>query len=205
MSVSEALEFALNCGVKANEKTHERWIKIYHQLGAEYGVAMLAMAGDTRLDLLLRQLEVEILDKLRKQEKSETVSFLMDFQLKLSECWVLSSYEVIRSASQQDRKRERRNEKLKELLNIFELVRMPIAKYEIAGANRGKPHIELVAIGATSAEDTKTYAADGTYIVPRGINCDTGSVTWAPINLETGKTVEISRIELSDQFLNLFT
>src|SRR3546814_6218161 len=79
------------------------------------------------------------------------------------------------------------------------MVRIPIAKGEIQGmCNKAADPIVLAHEDGTGA---KEYANDGTYVMPRRVCADTGSTVWCPVDVTTGHSVQIRRIDLSNELL----
>lgn len=211
MRTTKLLQAALGLSTRNHSAVHERWIAVTHKLGSQAGVAHLAtLASNGRFDIILRQLEAEVLEDIRNPP-TEEADFSFDFMLALSESWMLRSYEVIRSACEQAQSKETAIlDRFKAVRDRFALVRIPVAKAEIGGADRYKrahkklPELELVAVGGGPDSRVKAYAHDGSYVVPRGICRETGAIVWYPIDLKTQTTVAVCRRDLSDEFLALF-
>lgn len=79
---------------------------------------------------------------------------------------------------------------------------MPLAKAEIQQPKKATDPIVLV---HEDGSDPKEYANDGTYVVPRQVCADTGSATWCPVDVTTGQSAPIRRIDLSNELLNIFS
>ncbi|NIJ16556.1 hypothetical protein [Sphingobium vermicomposti] len=199
MTVTELLVTAFNAGMANDVELHEKWIWVTHKLAADSGVAhMGAVASDSRLDMLLRVMELERLERLKAAEAGE-VDFADDIFMSLSECWVLRAYEVIRATW--ERHGRPKEGKIYTLVERLGLVRMPIAKGEIQQAKKAPGPILLVNIDGS---EIKPYAADGSYVMPRGICGATGAALWIVANIKSGGSVEICRRDLSNEFLGLF-
>ena len=200
MRATDHLQLACFMGMERHPELQRRWIDVMHNVGSQWGVAhMIPLASNNRIDLLLRQLEQEQLEKVQDLS-SDDADFSDDLMLALAESWVLRSYEVIRAAAEQARRRGETNEKLAALKYRLGLVRMPIAKAEIKDAKAKEPMLDVLG----GERNPRPYKNDGSYIIPRGSCGTTGSVMWWPIDIKRMTTVEIRRRELSDEFLSLF-
>lgn len=202
MSVGHHLDAAIAIALTKSGDVHERWINVMLLLGARFGVANLRMAHDTRIDMLLRQMEAEFIDT----EQSDAGLFRFDMQVALSEQWILSSYEILRSCCQVARERQTPDPKLKALRDTFSMVRTPLAKYEIDKTNRDKPNIWLHPVEMVEGADNspKQYDTDGSYIIPKGVCPETGAIVWYPIDIRKKATIAICRRDLSNAMLGLF-
>lgn len=211
MRTNDLLQAALRMSAENHSDVRKRWVDLTHRLGAQVGVAHLAtLASNGRFDMMLRQLEAEALEDIQNPPAREN-DFTFDFMLALSESWVLRSYEVIRSACEQAQNTgEAIPDKFKVLKDRLALVRIPIAKAEIGGADRYRkinkklPDLALFPVGDGPDNGAKDYAHDGSYVIPRGICIETGAIVWYPIDLKSQQTVDVCRRDLSDEFLALF-
>lgn len=199
MIVTELLVTAFNVGIANDVDLHKKWISITHKLAGDSGVAHVgAVASDSRLDMLLRVMELERLERLEAAETRD-VDFADDIFISLSECWVLRTYEVIRATwERQGRPKEG---KIYALVKRLGLVRMPVAKGEIQQAKKAPSPMLLVNVDGS---EIKPYAADGSYVTPRGICRTTGAALWIVADIKSGGSVEVCRRDLSDEFLGLF-
>jgi len=198
MNITELVANGYMAALDSQQELHQAWIKQSHKLAAIAGVAHLgAIQSGNRLDLLLRQLEAEY-----EPAPQGIADFSLDLRYSLAECWVLRMYEIIRAASVQLRIKGEENAKLTALKHHMGVVRMPIAKGEIQGMNKKAAQpIMLVYEDGTGATE---YANDGTYVVPRQVCADTGSPMWCPVDIITGQSAQIRRIDLSNELLGLF-
>ncbi|MCW4461348.1 hypothetical protein OK349_06485 [Sphingomonas sp. BT-65] len=175
---------------------HSAWISQSFKLAAIAGEAHIAsIQANNRLDLLLRALEEEW-----EQPPEAVIDYSLDLRYSLSECWVLRSYEVVRAAAQQLYQNGDANEKVAAIKHRLGLVRMPVAKAEIQQARKVTDPIVLV---HEDGSNPKEYANDGSYVIPRQVCADTGSAMWCPVDVLTGESVQIRRIDLSSELLTL--
>ena len=134
----------------------------------------------------------------------EQFDMLPTLQYTLSRMWVLSTYEVIRLAQETDVGRT--HAKLKALRRRIEMVRVPLAKQEIANDQRIKDPITLVRVGPGDPKPQSYSARDPSpYYPPTLGETATGSTAWRVLDSKTGQTVDISRRALSDEMLALFS
>lgn len=198
MSVTDLVASGYLAALDAQKELHEAWNKQSFKVSEISGIGHLAaIQSSNRLDLLLRQLEAEY-----EPAPEGLADFSLDFRFGLAECWVLRVYEIIRAASMQLRLNGKANEKVATLKQRIGLVRIPMAKVEIQGM--GKKNSPVIVLTHEDGTGAKEYANDGTYVIPRQVCADTGSPMWCPVNVNTNKSEQIRRIDLSNEFLTLF-
>lgn len=191
MRVTDILVSAFDAGAANQDILGSRWLTHSHRFAQIAGVAQLMnLQTNGRLDLLLRQLEQERLNQCAPDEGHS-----LTLQSFLSECWALQAYEVIRAAAE----RNKSDVLLGKLRDRFALVRMPLAKVEIAGMKRKNAH--SLTLELEDGSRSRTYSNDGKYVVPRQLCVQTGSIIWLPADIVNETTVAIRRIDLSDEFL----
>ncbi len=184
-----------------------KWATVALKCHSEFGGAHShAVSGISQLDIMLRELE---------REQAEAVPGADDAFLShglittLSDAWLLASYEVVRAAKAQKGAAGTTN-RMKFLHEQLALARMPIAKAEISGADRhrqksgGLPALMMHPVGEGDDNSAKPYAHDGSYVVPKAMCSQTGTIIWYPFDLSTQRTIAVSRLDLSNQFLALF-
>ncbi|SED60147.1 hypothetical protein SAMN05444161_3562 [Rhizobiales bacterium GAS191] len=156
--------------------------------------------SDSRWDALLRQIEDETL-AIIESRKPDPVG-IPETQLSLTRYWLLSMYEVLRLA--QTTKRGRKFARLHEIYRKIEMVRVPIAKLEIANDQKFKG---TIMVGRILGEhvDTRPYGGEERNFHPDMRLCtSTGSVEWRTIDAKSTSPVIISRRMISDECLSLF-
>jgi len=201
MSVTDLLNAAFSIGMAADEEVHKRWITVMHRLAGEGGLTLLgSLSSDSRLDLLLRVMEAEVLEKVQSGGSQE-VDLSFDILFSLSECWVLRVYEGVRAAWERMGRPAEGHDKMRALYHRLGLARMPIAKGEIQQARKAKEPIILAHMDGSNAAP---YEANGSYIVPRLICPEIGAAMWVVVDVTTSGAVTICRRDLSDEFLSLF-
>lgn len=204
MLASDLLQAAYRMAIANGSDINKKWVRLSNRVAGIAGVNHLyPMQQNSRLDLLLRQLERERLDSLQAPPMNE-VDWTLDMQSLLSNAWVLGAYEKIRVLKKRMNDRGEANARVTALAHRFAIVRMPMAKGEIEGMDRklhkGNPPV-LTILGETQAH---RYSDDGGYIMPSGFCGETGAVLWWPVDMTAGKTVATCRRDLSDEFLALF-
>jgi hypothetical protein len=204
MLTRKLLEAAMRKGMADHPELHEKWVKVQYRFAALAGgnaAVLLPFAMNTRVDMLLRTLEAENLQR-PADDAAPDIEFADDLILSLSESWVSRCYELVRVARDGVKARnEEVPEKLAHLLYQLELVRMPIDKGEINKAiyHKGEP----IMLGLADGSDPKEYRK-GSFVLQRGMCGQTGAAMWWPVDLKAQKTVEVCRRDLSDWLLGLF-
>src|SRR5262249_40597957 len=115
---------------------------------------------------------------------------------------VLSMYEAIRLAQETDGGRN--HAKLTALRRRIEMVRVPIAKQQIANDQKIKGLITLVPFGAEGPKQPYSAKDRSPYYPPLLWDDATGSAAWLVLDSKTEEMTAISRRELSDETLALF-
>jgi hypothetical protein len=165
-------------------------------LGAAFGLSGrfdLVTAAPTiqregHLDLLLRCLE----DELSTNNDSSGVDFSFHYMVMFSEKWIVGWYEVLRAFRQRDREAAEARRatsgvsELAEFESIFvdlELLRMPIAKFEIAKDEKQQP-MPMRRVGADLAKPIEFYYPKDPgrfHIMPTAVS-RRGSVMWLALD-----------------------
>jgi hypothetical protein len=123
-----------------------RWVDVCNRMLNCFGVEYFQQhQSDYWTDLILRKVEDEAVVLLAQQSENQPVDSLPTFQISLSRMWVLSTYEGVRLAH--ETAAGRNNAKLAELRRRLEMVRVPLAKQEIANDQKIKDAITLVRVG----------------------------------------------------------
>ena len=181
----------------------ERWIDLYFHMARTFGLESHRHQPDLWVDLILRKMEDNACDRMRDPAASQQVDMLLTLQHALSRMWVLSMYECIRLAHETDDGRI--HAKLTVLRRRIEMVRVPIAKRQIAHDQKIKGTITLVPLGAEDPKQTYSAKDRSPYYPPVVWDNMTGSAVWPVLDSKTGETIFISRRALSDETLALFS
>lgn len=204
MTATELLLTAHGMAMASGEELHKKWISVSFALGSVAGNAhLIALQRNGRLDLMLRLLETERLERMRYDPSKEPI-WSLDLQVALSENWLLSAYEVARAAKAPFKASGNDASRLLALEHRLSLVRMPVAKGVIQGMDR-KPHKNNPPLLMKIGDDTpELYQDDGSYMAPCGLCIETGAVLWYPVDMTKRETVAICRRDLSNEMLALF-
>jgi hypothetical protein len=131
-----------------------------------------------------------------------------------SETWIVGCYEILRAFLQRDREAasagksvsevSERND-FKSIFSDLELLRMPIAKFEIAkDAKLGQP-LAMHRIGDDATKPTEFYDPKDprrSHIMPRGVS-PRGSAVWLALDVRNSRERWVERRDLADRLLNL--
>jgi hypothetical protein len=190
---------------------HAAWIDLSARLAGRIAVAPLLVniqrTGD--LDLLLRAME----DEASASSAPQRLSMAFHYQVMLSETWVANSYEALRVVRQREADAANpSNDKVsdlqifKDLFKDLELLRMPIAKYELAKDTKMKAPLPMQAFPPNGDEtDIKVYDKDDparTHIMPTGLS-PRKSVAWHVFDHSATDGYWVERRDLADRFLSL--
>lgn len=163
----------------------QRWVNLSGQFSGGDSHLMLSMQRVGRLDLILRCVEEEIAPTLFKDnlpEADQPPLLAADMAVALSNSWILEAYEIVRLRRDRIKGDGEPDEALEALYRRLSLVRIPLAKGEIAGTNKHRK---------------RGTAHRPTYM----LNLATGSAVWAVLDKKTGQYVEIVRRDLADEML----
>lgn len=183
-------------------RTAERWVLLSHEMYSRYRRVQATLnQSDGILDTILRTLEAEQLERLgRDRAHQQHEGFWPPtLQILFSRLWVLSTYETLRTMKQTAAGRS--DPALQAVYERFRIVRIPLAKMEVAGANRLGAPLEIFGDGTNRK---LRIGRDTRQILPTTICPRTGSVVWEPIDTTTQTVVKLSRLELSDELLSIY-
>lgn len=204
MKATDVLLAIYDDAVHRERELYEKWISISHKIGAIAGEASsIAFQRNGRLDLMLRLLESERLDRMRIGLIEEPIHSL-DLQVALSENWIMSAYEVARAAKKPFKTSGENSDRLFALEYRLALVRMPIAKGVIKGMDFSKNATHPPLMIRLGDDVSELYQNDGTYIMPMNLCEETGAIVWLPVDMKTRKMVAICRRDLSNELLAIF-
>ena len=194
---------------------HVSWTNLSARLAGRFSlpIAMISLQRQGDLDLLLRCMEDEFqANRIAETADKLGIDHTFHYQVMLSESWVVGCYEILRAFRQRD---DERNlgadgvsalETFKTIFSDLELLRMPIAKYEIAKDNRMKEPLILRAIPPNKdATDEHIYdKKDPTrsHIMPTGMS-DRGSMMWLVLDHSGPREYWVERRNLADRLLAL--
>lgn len=194
---------------------HVSWTNLSARLAGRFSlpIAMISLQRQGDLDLLLRCME----DEFQANKAAEVADKLgldhtFHYQMMLSESWVVSCYEIVRAFRQRDDEGNLGADGVSALAafkSIFadlELLRMPIAKYEIAKDGRMKEPLTMRAIPPNNdATDEHIYdKKDPTrsHTMPTGMS-GRGSAMWLVLDHSVPREYWVERRDLADRLLAL--
>ena len=153
------------------------------------------------LDVLLRCLEEEVkVDMARRQDLDGG----LDCQLMLSEMWICSAYEIFRLL--QSRKLTDQNGVFRSLSDDLKLLRITIAKHEIANDRKLPAPVPMVASTDDDAAGRYVYSPSDqrkAHIMRKGISHQ-GSIIWEAIDGTSCESRWLERLSLSERILSLW-
>jgi hypothetical protein len=212
--VSPLLVNTFNIAKAKYRAEYEAWIKLSFALSGRFNlvVAWMSIQRQGDLDLLLRCLEDEFDAKKAATETPERAAY--HYQLMLSESWVTGCYEILRAFRERDRDARDAGlplsgvsgtEPFDSIFADFELLRMPIAKFEIAKDKKIKQALAMRKVGDTDEVAPHFYDPKDParyHIMPTGMG-PRGSVVWQALDHQTNREYQIERRDLSERLLAL--
>jgi hypothetical protein len=190
---------------------NEAWVQLSFRLSGRFnlGTAAASIQREGDLDLLLRCLE----DEFRRSNDASGVDFSLHYQMMLSETWVVGWYEILRAFKQRDWEAAKVGgatsgvselDEFKSIFTDFALLRMPIAKFEIAKDDTLKRPLPMRRVGDTEAKiefyDPKDPGRF--HIMPTGAS-RRGSVMWCALDGLNSRQHWVERRDLADRLLSL--
>jgi hypothetical protein len=214
-SVSPYIASAFRIARAKYNVKHASWTTLSGLLAGRFSlpVAMMSMQRQGDLDLLLRCMEDEFqANKLAEAADKFGLDHTFHYQVMLSESWVINCYEILRAFRQRDDEANLGADGVSALVSFksivadFELLRMPIAKYEIAKDGRMKEPLNMRAL-PPNIESTNTLIYDKndptrSHIMPTGIS-DRGSMMWLALDHSVPREYWVERQDLADRLLAL--
>jgi hypothetical protein len=173
-------------------------------------VAMINFQRQSDLDLLLRCMEDEF--EVNKATEALGPDFTLHYQMMLSETWVVACYEILRAFRQRDNESGLGDDAVsglatfKSLFADLELLRMPIAKFEIAKESKIKQPLSLKAYPLNNdATDARFYDREDptrSYFMQTSVS-SRGSMMWLVLDHSASRQYWVERRDLADRLLNL--
>lgn len=194
------------------------WIDLAGALAGRSGILPLLMGVQRvgELDLVMRAMEDEFLARAAQDP------FASNYQLVFAETWVVACYEALRAFKQRDEEREKLAKKdgiqpetdalsntadFKVVFRQFELLRMPIAKYEVASERKmdGRSILMRTVGEGPHREFLYTRSDPARFHIMPTVIGPNGRIGWyATDHLnKQQQTVWIERRVLSDKVLGL--
>jgi hypothetical protein len=210
--VSPLLNQLFNVARAKYRTEYEAWVQLSYRLSGRFNLGMAAPSiqreGD--LDLLLRCLE----DEFNTNNDASGMDFFFHYQMVFSETWIVGCYEILRAFQQRDRQAaeaRRATSGVSELAEFrsifadFELLRMPIAKFEIAKDSKLEQPLPMLRDGDGEGKPIEFYdPKDPTrfHIMPKRVS-SRGSARWLALDVRNSRQHWVERRDLADRLLSL--
>jgi hypothetical protein len=198
---------------------HGEWTNLSCLLSGRFCLfnSMISIQRYGDIDLLLRCIEDEFeANKAAEATDTAGVDFTFHYQIMLSENWIVGIYEIFRAFRQRDDEARKLGKlgsdgvsdipNFKSIFADLELLRIPLAKYEIAKDKKMSQPAVMEPFPPSSGSATKyIYDKDDpnrNHIMPTGIS-SRGSVMWLAFDHRQSREYWIERRDLADRILSL--
>ena len=191
---------------------HEAWVQLSYRLSGRFklltAVSSIQREGD--VDILLRCLE----DEFNTNKDAPGMDCSFHYQIMFSEVWIVGCYEIFRAFQQRDREAAEAGrptsgvselDEFKSIFTDFELLRMPIAKFEIAKDNKLKQPLPMRRVGDDETKSIEFYDPKDPgrfHIMPKGVS-SRGSAVWLALDVRNSREHWVERRDLADRLLSL--
>ena len=216
--VSSLLNALFNATLAKYGAEYEAWVQLSYRLSGRFKLdtAVSSIQREGSLDILLRCLEDEFNTKRGASENKEPpgVDFSYHYQMMFSETWIVGCYEILRAFRQRDSEAKKAGRatsgvsELNEFKSIFsdlELLRMPIAKFEIAKDNKLEQPLPMRRFGDDGTKPIEYYDPKDPgrfHTMPKGMSAR-GSAVWLALDIQNSREHWIERRDLADRLLSL--
>ncbi|MBB4196759.1 hypothetical protein CCR94_11205 [Rhodoblastus sphagnicola] len=191
---------------------NEAWVKLSYSLSGQFNLvnAVTSIQSEGDLDILLRCLE----DEFKTNNGASGMEFSVHYQLLFSETWIVGCYEILRAFQQRDRDAVNSHrptsgiselDSFKSIFTDFELLRMPIAKFEIAKDKRLEQPLPMRRVGDDEANPIEFYDPKDPsrfHLMPKGVS-RRGSAQWLALDVQNSRQYWVERRDLADRLLSL--
>jgi hypothetical protein len=209
--VSPLLNSLFNVARAKYRAENEAWVQLSFRLSGWFNLvtASPSIQREGDLDILLRCLE----DEFNMNKDACGMEFSFHYQMMFSETWIVGCYEILRAFRQRDRdaaKASKPTSGISELLEFksiftdFALLRIPIAKFEIAQDGKLKQPLPMRRVG----DETKPIEfydpkdPGRFHIMPKGVS-ERGSAVWLALDVRNSQQHWVERRDLADRLLSL--
>ncbi|MCW2285144.1 hypothetical protein M2323_003038 [Rhodoblastus acidophilus] len=210
--VSPLLTGLINIAREKYKAENEAWVQLSLLLSGRFNLdaALISLQWQGEVDILLRCLEDEINIKSNASEPD----FSSHYLLMLSETWVVGCYEILRAFYQRDRDAAKAGmpksgvsdiDEFRLIFNEFEILRMPMAKYEIAKDYELKHPLPMWGVDDDESKPPEFYDPKDPsrfHIMPRGLS-PRGSARWLAFDVRNSRQHGVERRDLADRLLSL--
>jgi len=210
--VSPLLNELFNIARARYRVENRAWVDLSHRLSGRFKLVTAGMniqrQGD--LDILLRCLE----DEFNTNKDTSGVDLSFHYQMMFSETWIIGCYEIFRAFQQRDREAATAGrspsgvcefEEFKTIFTDLELLRITIAKLEIAKDNKLKQPLPMRRAGDDKTKPIEFYDPKDPgrfHIMPTGVSAR-GSAVWLALDGRNLQQHWVERRDLSDRMLAL--
>jgi hypothetical protein len=191
---------------------NQAWVELSCRLSARFNLvtALSSIQREGDLDILLRCLE----DEFNTNKDAPGMDFSFYYQMMFSETWIVGCYETLRAFQQRDRDAAKAGKptsgvsellEFKSIFTDFELLRMPIAKFEIAKDNKLELPLPMRRVGDDETKPIEFYDPKDPgrfHIMPKGVS-SRGSAMWLALDVRTSQQHWVERRDLADRLLSL--
>lgn len=188
------------------------WVQLSHRLAGRFGLvtASQSIQREGDLDILLRCLE----DELNANKNAPGMDFSFHYQMMFSETWIVGCYEILRAFQQRDWEAAKIGKptsgvselaEFKSIFNDLELLRMPIAKFELAKDRGLEQPLPMRRVGDDETKPIEFYDPKDParfHIMPRGVSAR-GSAVWLVLDVRNSREHWVERRDLGDRLLSL--
>ncbi|WP_421708967.1 hypothetical protein [Algihabitans sp.] len=210
--VSQLLNQLFNIARAKYRAEHQAWVDLSIRLSGQFNLvtALPNIQREGDLDILLRCLE----DEFDPNKEASGMDFSLHYQMMFSETWIIGFYEIIRTFQQRDLEAAAagrspsgvcESDEFKSVFTDFELLRMPIAKSEIAKDKKLKQPLPMRRVGDDKTKPIESYDPKDPgrfHIMATGVSAR-GSATWLALDGRDLQQYWVERRDLSDRLLAL--
>ncbi|GAA0030929.1 MULTISPECIES: hypothetical protein [Bradyrhizobium] len=221
-TVSSLVEAAFSIASVKYRLEHAAWTDFSARLAGRVSVVpmMVNLQRIGSLDLTLRAMEDEALAAANEGTPAAG-GFAFHYQMTFSETWTVAAYEALRAVRQRETEAANAARRkgstpapddvssladFKQVFADLELLRVPMAKYELAGERKMKSALTMQAFPPNGNDsDTSVYDKDDptrTHIMPSGLSAR-WSVMWQVLDHSGPKAYWVERRDLADRLLAL--
>jgi hypothetical protein len=210
--VSPLLNSLFNVARAKYRAENEAWVQLSYRLSGRFNLvtAISSIQREGDLDILLRCLE----DEFNTNKDASGMDFSFHYQMMFSETWIVGLYEILRAFRERDRKAAAAGkptsgvselDEFKSVFGDFELLRMPIAKFQIAKDNKLGEPLPMRRVGDDDTKPIEFYDPkdpDRFHIMPKGVSAR-GSAVWLALDGRSLAQHWVERRDLADRLLSL--
>ena len=181
---------------------NEAWVQLSYRLSGRFNLvtALSSIQREGDVDILLRCLE----DEFNMNKDASGMDFSFHYQMMFSEAWIVGCYEILRAFQQRDPSGVSEWHEFKSIFTDFELLRMPLAKYEIAKDNKLKQPLPMRRVRDDETKAIEFYDPKDPgrfHIMPTGVS-SRGSAMWLALDVRNSRQHWVERRDLADRLLS---